>query len=29
LKKGVEIVICTPGRMIEILTHNKGKITNF
>jgi len=28
LKKGAEIIICTPGRMIDILTMNKGKITN-
>lgn len=27
-KKGAEIVICTPGRMIDILTMSKGKITN-
>ena len=28
LRKGAEIIICTPGRMIDILTLNKGKITN-
>ena len=28
LRKGAEIVICTPGRMIDILTLNKGKLTN-
>jgi ATP-dependent RNA helicase DDX46/PRP5 len=28
LKKGAEIIICTPGRMIDILTLNKGKISN-
>jgi ATP-dependent RNA helicase DDX46/PRP5 len=28
LKKGAEIIICTPGRMIDILTLNKGKVTN-
>ncbi len=27
-KKGAQLVICTPGRMIDILTLNKGKITN-
>eukprot|EP01116_Phalansterium_solitarium_P017207 TRINITY_DN4176_c0_g1_i3.p1 TRINITY_DN4176_c0_g1~~TRINITY_DN4176_c0_g1_i3.p1 ORF type:complete len:963 (-),score=439.31 TRINITY_DN4176_c0_g1_i3:270-3158(-) len=28
LKRGAEIVVCTPGRMIDILTANGGKITN-
>lgn len=28
LKPGAEIVVCTPGRMIEILTLNGGKVTN-
>lgn len=28
LKPGAEIVICTPGRMIEILTVNGGRVTN-
>jgi len=28
LKKGAEIVICTPGRMIDVLTTSNGKITN-
>lgn len=28
LKKGPEIVICTPGRMIDVLTTSNGKITN-
>ena len=27
-KRGVEIVVCTPGRMIDVLTLNSGKITN-
>lgn len=27
-KKGAELVVCTPGRMIDILTLNKGRITN-
>lgn len=25
---GAELVVCTPGRMIDILTLNKGKVTN-
>ena len=28
LKRGCEIVICTPGRMIDVLTTSNGKITN-
>ncbi|CAL5008818.1 unnamed protein product [Urochloa decumbens] len=28
LKRGAEIVICTPGRMIDILCTSNGKITN-
>ena len=28
LRKGAEIIICTPGRMIDIVTLNKGKLTN-
>lgn len=28
LKRGGEIVVCTPGRMIDILSSNKGRITN-
>lgn len=28
LKPGAEIVVCTPGRMIEILTVNGGRVTN-
>lgn len=28
MKKGGEIVICTPGRMIDVLTTSNGKITN-
>ena len=27
-KQGAELVICTPGRMIDMLTLNKGKVTN-
>ncbi|CAE5966674.1 unnamed protein product [Arabidopsis arenosa] len=28
LKRGTEIVVCTPGRMIDILCTSSGKITN-
>lgn len=28
LRQGAELIVCTPGRMIDILTLNKGKITN-
>lgn len=28
LKPGAEIAVCTPGRMIEILTVNSGRVTN-
>ena len=28
LKKGAEIVVCTPGRMIDVLTTSNGRITN-
>jgi ATP-dependent RNA helicase DDX46/PRP5 len=28
LKRGVEVVVCTPGRMIDLLCKNKGRITN-
>ena len=28
LKRGAEIVVCTPGRMIDILVTSGGKITN-
>jgi ATP-dependent RNA helicase DDX46/PRP5 len=28
LKRGCEVVICTPGRMIDVLTTSNGKITN-
>lgn len=27
-KEGAELVVCTPGRMIDMLTLNKGKVTN-
>jgi ATP-dependent RNA helicase DDX46/PRP5 len=28
LKRGAHIVVCTPGRMIEMLAMNKGRVTN-
>jgi len=28
LKRGAEIVVCTPGRMIDVLATNSGRITN-
>lgn len=28
LKPGAEVIVCTPGRMIEILTVNNGGVTN-
>ena len=28
LKRGAEIVVCTPGRMIDVLTTSSGRITN-
>ncbi|KAJ9606797.1 pre-mRNA processing RNA-helicase [Cladophialophora chaetospira] len=28
LKRGAEIVVCTPGRMIDLLTANSGRVTN-
>ena len=28
LKRGAEIVVCTPGRMIDVLVTSSGKITN-
>jgi ATP-dependent RNA helicase DDX46/PRP5 len=28
LKKGAEIVVCTPGRMIDMLAANNGKFKN-
>lgn len=28
LKRGAEIVVCTPGRMIEMLAANGGRVTN-
>ena len=28
LKRGAEIVVCTPGRMIDLLTANSGRVVN-
>ncbi|XP_076799595.1 putative ATP-dependent RNA helicase DDX46 isoform X1 [Clavelina lepadiformis] len=28
LKRGAEIIVCTPGRMIDMLTVNSGRVTN-
>jgi len=28
LKRGAEIVVCTPGRMIDVLCANNGRVTN-
>ena len=28
LKRGAEIVVCTPGRMIDVLAANSGRVTN-
>ncbi|KAF2667986.1 P-loop containing nucleoside triphosphate hydrolase protein [Microthyrium microscopicum] len=28
LKRGAEIVVCTPGRLIELLSANAGRVTN-
>lgn len=28
MKKGTEIIVCTPGRMIDLLTANSGRVTN-
>ncbi|WBW75482.1 ATP-dependent RNA helicase Prp11 [Schizosaccharomyces osmophilus] len=28
LKRGAEIVVCTPGRMIDVLSANQGRVTN-
>jgi len=28
LKRGAEIIACTPGRMIDLLTANQGRVTN-
>lgn len=28
LKRGAEVIVCTPGRMIDVLCKNKGRVTN-
>ncbi|WVQ71573.1 pre-mRNA-processing ATP-dependent RNA helicase PRP5 [Cryptococcus sp. DSM 104548] len=28
MKKGAEVVVCTPGRMIDLLTANNGRVVN-
>lgn len=28
MKKGAEIIVCTPGRMIDLLSANSGRVTN-
>ncbi len=28
MKKGTEIIVCTPGRMIDLLSANSGRVTN-
>ncbi|KIJ37370.1 hypothetical protein M422DRAFT_69318 [Sphaerobolus stellatus SS14] len=28
MKKGAEIIVCTPGRIIDLLTANSGRVTN-
>ncbi|KZT20802.1 P-loop containing nucleoside triphosphate hydrolase protein [Neolentinus lepideus HHB14362 ss-1] len=28
MKKGAEVIVCTPGRMIDLLTANSGRVTN-
>lgn len=28
LKRGAEIIVCTPGRMIDLLSANSGRVTN-
>ena len=29
LKRGAEIIVCTPGRMIDMLAANSGKVRLF
>lgn len=29
LKRGAEIIVCTPGRMIDMLGANSGEFTHF
>lgn len=28
MKRGAEVIVCTPGRMIELLTTNSGRVIN-
>lgn len=28
LKRGAEMIVCTPGRMIDMLSANSGRVTN-
>ena len=28
MKRGAEIIVCTPGRMIDLLCANSGRVTN-
>lgn len=28
LKRGAEVIVCTPGRMIDMLAANSGRVTN-
>lgn len=28
MKTGAELVVCTPGRMIDLLTANSGRVVN-
>jgi ATP-dependent RNA helicase DDX46/PRP5 len=28
LRRGAEVVVCTPGRMIDVLCANNGRVTN-
>lgn len=28
LKRGAEMIVCTPGRMIDMLAANSGRVTN-
>lgn len=28
MKRGSEVIVCTPGRMIELLTTNSGRLIN-
>ena len=28
MKRGAEVVVCTPGRLIDLLCANSGRVTN-